>query len=350
MKQTTYLASILFLLVASIASPLRAQLFPGLGKAKGLPKIPVVQDNLPTLANPAYGEVTLSGNEALLEPGWLVGSLRDMATGQVLKWNNYLLPDAKPNVRLLTEVIFEGFANSAAVAKTEWLSSLKMQAQDNAVVEVSVTRASVTSIAPKQIDRDRLLREIVERVPPAEQGRYGVIIAYVDIAITATRFQHYEVEGDVAGYGGRIGADWYYKDKQKLTEHRLVAISAPLQFAVTSLTSPGSTAMRETSCCQLVRDAIQRGEIAAAKPDLLSVASYAPEAWPIIGGLRTDQMKYARKHVVIDFPDDVVVGALEKPDANPPKKRKTKAPTNTYQAPVDKPKSDLSNEPAGGKR
>ena len=62
-----------------------------------------------------------------------------------------------------------------------------------------------------------------------------MVIAYVDIAITATRFQHYEVEGDVAGYGGRIGGDWYYKDKQKTTDHRLVAISARRQFAVTRL-------------------------------------------------------------------------------------------------------------------
>lgn len=384
MKRTTSLASIVFLFVASIVSPLRAQIFPGLGKARGLPKIPIVQDNLPALANAAYGEVMLSGNEALLEPGWLVGSLRDIATGQVLKWNNYLLPDAKPNVRLLTENIFEGFVNSSAVAKTEWLSALKMQAQDSAVAEVSVTRVSVTSIAPKQIDRDRLLREIVQRVPPEQQARYGVIIAYIDIAITATRFQHYEVEADVAGYGGRIGGDWYYKDKQKLTEHRLLAISAPLQFAVTSLTAPAGKATQETSCCQLVRDAIQRGEIGAAKPDLLSVASYAPDACPIAGGYRTEQMKYSRK-VAIDFPDSEVIGALLKPDSNAAQKRKMNAaaniidstpsdpfaspgfpsehsatarklpigeapPINSYQAPPDKPKPHLPNEPVGDKR
>ena len=50
-------------------------------------------------------------------PAWLVGSLRDGATGQVLKWNNYLLPDAKPNVKLLTDTVFEGFVDSSAVAR-----------------------------------------------------------------------------------------------------------------------------------------------------------------------------------------------------------------------------------------
>ena len=60
-------------------APLKAQILPF---GKGLPKISIVRDGLPALANPAYGEVMLSGNDALLEPGWLVGSLRDAATGR----------------------------------------------------------------------------------------------------------------------------------------------------------------------------------------------------------------------------------------------------------------------------
>ena len=207
-------------------------------EGKGCPRSPLCRDGLPALANPAYGEVMLSGNDALLEPAWLIGSLRDGATGQVLKWNNYLLPDAKPNVKLLTDTVFEGFVDSSAATKAEWLSTLKLNAADRAVAEVVVTRVSVTSVGPKQIDRARLMQEIVQRLPADQQNRYGVVIAYVDIAITSTRFQHYEVEGDVAGYGGRIGGDWYYKDKQKTTDHRLVAISAPLQFAVTTFAAP----------------------------------------------------------------------------------------------------------------
>jgi hypothetical protein len=252
-------------------------------KAKGLPKISVVRDGLPALANPAYGEVMLSGNEALLEPAWLVGSLRDGATGQVLKWNNYLLPEAKPNVKLLTETVFEGFVDSSAASKAEWLSTLKMQVEDRAVAEVVVTRVSVTSVAPKEIDRARLLREIVERLPADQQNRYSVVIAYVDIAITATRFQHYEVQGDVAGYGGRIGGDWYYKDKQKTTDHRLVAISAPLQFALTSFT-PRVTkghVSHEKPCYELVSDAIRRGALPPEKTAMLSVLSCPEETCPI---------------------------------------------------------------------
>jgi hypothetical protein len=246
-----------------------------------MPKIAIVRDGLPALANPAYGEVLLSGNEALLEPAWLVGSLRDGATGQVLKWNNYLLPDAKPNVKLLTETIFEGFVDSATAAKAEWLSTLKLQAEDRAVAEVVVTRVSVTSVGPKDVDRARLLREIVERLPPDQQNRYSVIIAYVDVAITATRFQHREVEGDVAGYGGRIGGDWYYKDKQKSTDHRLVAISAPLQFAVTSFAPATGRAPHEKPCYQLVSDAIKRGALPSEKAGLLGVLSCPQETCPI---------------------------------------------------------------------
>ncbi len=225
----------------------------------------------------------LSGNEALLEPAWLVGSLRDGATGQVLKWNNYLLPDAKPNVKLLTETVFEGFVDSSAVAKAEWLSILKLQAEDRAVAEVVVTRVSVTSVTPKEIDRDRLWREIVQKLPAVQQNRYGVIIAYIDIAITATRFQHYEVDGDVAGYGGRIGGDWYYKDKQKSTDHRLVAISAPLQFALTAFTpqpTPGQ-ASQAKPCYELVSDAIKRGILPPEKTGLLSVLACPEETSPI---------------------------------------------------------------------
>jgi hypothetical protein len=284
MNRTKLVCSVLLsVIVWTAPSLLPAQIFHPFPKAKGLPKIAVVRDGLPALANPAYGEVMLSGNEALLEPAWLVGSLRDGATGQVLKWNNYLLPDAKPNVKLLTDTIFEGFVDSSAVTKAEWLSTLKLQAQDQAVAEVVVTRVSVTSVAPKQIDRARLLQELVQRLPADQQNRYGVIIAYVDIAITATRFQHYEVEGDVAGYGGRIGGDWYYKDKQKTTDHRLVAISAPLQFAVTSFT-PRVTkgpASAEKPCYQLVSDAIKRGVLPPEKTGLLSVLACPQETCPI---------------------------------------------------------------------
>ncbi|MGA2033214.1 MAG: hypothetical protein ABSG68_13230 [Thermoguttaceae bacterium] len=282
MNRTKVACSALLLAIAwAVPSPLTAQIF---GKKQGHPTISIVRDGLPALANPAYGEVMLSGNEALLEPAWLVGSLRDGATGQVLKWNNYLLPDAKPNVKLLTDTVFEGFVDSSASTKAEWLSTLKLNAADRAVAEVVVTRVSVTSVSPKEIDRARLLQEIVQRLPADQRNRYSVVIAYVDIAITATRFQHYEVEGDVAGYGGRIGGDWYYKDKQKTTDHRLVAISAPLQFAVTTFTPRGTTgqAARENPpCYELVSDAIKRGVLPPEKTGLLSVLSCPDDTCPI---------------------------------------------------------------------
>ena len=273
---------LLLAIICSATSPLMAQLL-SFGKGKGLPQISMVKDGLPALANPAYGEVLLSGNDALLEPAWLVGSLRDGATGQVLKWNNYLLPDAKPNVKLLTDTVFEGFVDSSAVAKTEWLSTVKLHGEDRAVAEVVVTRVSVTSVGPKQIDRARLMQEIVQRLPADQQSRYGVVIAYIDIAITATRFQHYEVNGDVAGYGGRIGGDWYYKDKQKTTDHRLVAISAPLQFAVTSFKPPSKSpqASPEQPYYELVSDAIKRGILPAEKTGLATVLACPEEACPI---------------------------------------------------------------------
>jgi hypothetical protein len=284
MKRTSLFCRALLLAIAcAMPLPLAAQILPAFGKAKGLPKIPIIRDGLPALANPAYGEVMLSGNDALLEPAWLVGSLRDGATGQVLKWNNYLLPDAKPNVKLLTDTVFEGFVDSSAAAKAEWLSTVKLQAEERAVAEVVVTRVSVTSVGPKQIDRTRLFQEIVQRLPPDQQNRYSVIIAYIDIAITATRFQHYDVEGDVTGYGGRIGGDWYYKDKQKSTDHRLVAISAPLQFALTAFAAPSAAgpAAKEKPCYELVSDAIKQGRLPAEKNELLAVLSCTDETSPI---------------------------------------------------------------------
>ena len=300
MKRISGACSVCWLAIAwSMATPSPAQLFSTLGKPKGLPKIAVARDDLPPLANPAYGEVLLSGNEALLEPAWLIGSLRDAATGQILKWNNYLRPDAKPNVKLLTEPVFEGFVDHSVVAKAEWLSSLKGQMQDRAVAEVVVTRVSVTSVDPRQIDRQRLVTEIVERLPAEQQGRYGVVIAYVDVAITATRFQHHEVDGDFAGYGGRIGSDWYYKDKQKSTEHRLVAISAPLQFAVTGFGPQASVgpAGRQRPCHELVYEAIKKGELLPEKPGLAGVLCCSQESWPIggPGAARPPAAQFARQ-------------------------------------------------------
>ena len=286
MKRTSRACTFLWLSIAwSMATPSPAQFFSGLGKPKGLPMIAVARDALPPLANPAYGEVLLSGNEALLEPAWLIGSLRDSVTGQILKWNNYLLPDAKPNVKLVTEPVFEGFVDHSAVAKAEWLSAIKGQMEDRAVAEVVVTRVSVTSVEPRQIDQQRLVTEIVKRLPPEQQGRYGVVIAYIDVAITATRFQHHEIDGDFSGYGGRLGGEWYYKDQQKSTEHRLVAISAPLQFAVTNFGPQANIgpAGRQRPCHELVCEAIKQGKLAPEKPGLTGVACYSPNAWPIGG-------------------------------------------------------------------
>ena len=285
MNRTKFACSALLLVMAWAVPtpPLAAQIL-SFGKGKGLPKISIMRDGLPALANPAYGEVMLSGNDALLEPAWLVGSLRDGATGQGPKWNNYLLPDAKPNVKLLTDTVFEGFVDSSAATKAEWLSTLKLNAAERAVAEVVVTRVSVTSVGPKQIDRARLLEEIVRKLPADQQNRYGVVIAYIDIAITATRFQHYEVDGDVAGYGGRIGGDWYYKDKQKTTDHRLVAISAPLQFALTSFSPQASIEKgvpENPPCYELVSDAIKRGILPPEKTGLLSVFSCTDETCPV---------------------------------------------------------------------
>jgi len=289
MPRAHAVCSLLCLVVAgSVTAPASAQLLPGFGKPKGgLPTIAVMHDELPPLANPAYGEVLLSGNEALLEPAWLIGSLRDAATGQILKWNNYLRPDAKPNVKLVTEPVFEGFIDHSSIAKAEWLSSLRGQIDGKSVAEVVVTRVSVTSVEPRQIDQQRLIAEIVQRLTPEQLSRYGVVIAYVDVAITATRFEHRGVEADFAGYGGRIGNDWYYKANQKLTEHRLVAISAPLQFAVTGFGAVSNLKSIDIDgdrpCHALVSDAIRQGKLAPEQPGLACVANFARDAWPIGG-------------------------------------------------------------------
>ncbi len=60
-------------------------------------------------------------------------------------------------------------------------------------------------------------------------GKYAlqkILLAnqYIDFVLTATLFKDFGTDGNVSGYGAKIGGKWYSKFENTLAYHRVIAI------------------------------------------------------------------------------------------------------------------------------
>jgi hypothetical protein len=182
-------------------------------------------------------EVEIADSMNAIDPTLVLGSLVNTKTGQVLNLDNYLAPGAKPTVTLQGEVVFRHLIENSVAANASYLDFVSAALSDSVRAEVSVVKASKATMKNDDLDRPRLAAELSKR-PIDQRNDLGVVIGYLDFVLSATFFKEQTGEGNVSGYGAKIGGKWFNKEENSAAHHRVVAIWAPLPFIVEELARP----------------------------------------------------------------------------------------------------------------
>src|SRR3989338_294791 len=175
-------------------------------------------------------EVEVADSMNDVDPTWVLGSIIHKKTGQVRALDNYLSQNAKPIVTPLTELFFKDFIENSVAVNTGWLDFLRAQVNDTVRAEVSVIKTSKVTIKNHDIDEAKLINKVAN-IPKEDINDYVVIIGYIDFVLTATLFKDFGTDGNVSGYGAKIGGKWYSKFENTLAYHRVMPICYRCPFA-----------------------------------------------------------------------------------------------------------------------
>lgn len=205
----------------------------------GLPNVTLAQ-TLPQFAK-EVNEIQIADSFNDVDPSWVIGALVELQTGKIFALDSYLKATAKPSAAPQTEVVFRSFIDNGVAVNAQWLEFVKAEVNDNTRAEVSVTKTVKVSIDSQSIDREQLLRQLRNN-KIAVPASYGVIIGYVNYALSATYFKNTGASGTVSGYGAKIGGNWYSKSEHSRIQHRIVAVWSPLPFVVDAVANglPGN--------------------------------------------------------------------------------------------------------------
>ena len=216
---------ILFFLVTSCIST-----SPPVGKAvpDKMSVTPVTQ--LPVFAK-QENEVEIADSMNDVDPTWVLGSIVNTKTGKVRSLDNYLARIAKPAVVPQTELVFKDFIENSIVLNAGWLDFLRTQVSDKVRAEVSVIKTSKVTVKNNDIDKAKLKKEIA-KVPKEVLNDHGMIIGYIDFVVTAALFKDFGTDGNLSGYGAKIGGTWYSKFENTAAHHIVIAIWSPLPFVL----------------------------------------------------------------------------------------------------------------------
>lgn len=195
---------------------------------------PVTQ--LPAFAT-QKNEVEIADSMNDVDPTWVLGSIVNIKTGEVRGLDNYLSQNAKPAVISQAEVVFKNFIENSIAVNAGWLDFLKAQVSDTVRAEVSVIKTSKVTMKNHDINRAKLKKEL-GKIPKETLNNYGMIIGYIDFVLTAALFKDFGTDGNLSGYGAKIGGKWYSKYENTSAHHRVVAIWSPLPFVIGTLEQP----------------------------------------------------------------------------------------------------------------
>ena len=217
------------------ATPPPAAKLPG----DGLPDVTLAQ-TLPQFAK-EVNEIQIADSFNDVDPSWVIGALVDLKTGKIFALDSYLKATAKPSITPQTEVVFRSFVDNGVATNAQWLEFVKTEVNDNTRAEVSVIKTIKVSIDSQSIDREQLLRQLRNNKINSPKN-YGVVIGYVNYALSATYFKNTGASGAVSGYGAKIGGNWFSKSEHSRVQHRIVAVWSPLPFVVDAVVNrlPGN--------------------------------------------------------------------------------------------------------------
>ncbi len=218
-----------------------------------------VLDELPSLAKDKNQSI-ISGNFVDMDPSWVIGSLLDIENGEVLPLNNIKSDKADPVVKLLGELTFSDFIDNSLIASTNWLTFIKGSVSNDKRTELTVTKLLTVTIKNTDIDDNKLRRFVKNHKD--KKSKYGVIIGYIDYGVTAKSFKHSAANTLANGYGANIEGKWYSKTGKDYTDHRLVAMWAPLSLVEDTAGDNNPQVLNE-----VVQDAIEKKEVIIDKVD-----------------------------------------------------------------------------------
>jgi hypothetical protein len=212
-------------------------------------------------------EIEIADGFSKVSTTMVLGAVVELASGTVSSLDSCLKSDAKPETRAVLELVFKKFLENSVVANAEWLSYLKGQVNDTTRAEVTVTEVSDASIDISSIDEGKL-QTVVSKIPADQRDNYGIVIGYRDFALAASLFREQGIEGQISGYGAKIGGKWFGKHEDVTMDHRIVAVWCPLPFVVETV-SNRIAASPKTSFTEITSTALNRGDIhikAVAEP------------------------------------------------------------------------------------
>ncbi len=174
-------------------------------------------------------EIQISTSMNDVDPSWVLGSIVNLKTGEVRGMDNYLVPNAEPLITPQTEVVFRNIIENSLAVEGSWLGFLSSSLSKNVRAELSVIKASKSTIRNQDVDEVKLMKEL-RTILLDQRADYGLIIGYVDFVLSATLYRDLGAEGSASGYGAKIGGKWYTKQENTSAQHRVVAAFSPLPF------------------------------------------------------------------------------------------------------------------------
>jgi len=202
-------------------------------------------------------EIADSFNNA--DPTMVLGAIVERTNGLVHSFDNFLKEDAQAERKSISEIAFREFLENSVVAEAEWLTFLKGKVNDSTRAEVTVTEISNASIGISSINKDKL-QAFAQTVPNEKRDDYGVVIAYRDFVINASFFKEQSIEGNMTGYGAKIGGKWFGKHEGLSADHKVIAVWSPLPFVIDNVGS-GDRTIRAMPLTVLTDKAINDGKI-----------------------------------------------------------------------------------------
>jgi hypothetical protein len=204
-------------------------------------------------------EIEIADSFNNTDPTMVLGAIVERSNGLVHSFDSFLKDNAKVERKAISEIVFRDFLENSVLANAEWLTFLKGQVNDSTRAEVSVTEVSNASFGISSIDKDKL-QKFTQGIEKDKHDDYGVVIAYRDFVISAGFFKEQAIEGNVSGYGAKIGGKWFGKHEGLSADHKVIAVWSPLPFVIENVSSSDRT-ISAASLTALTNKALKDGKI-----------------------------------------------------------------------------------------
>lgn len=204
-------------------------------------------------------EIEIADSFNNTDPTMVLGVIVERTNGLVHSFDSFLKDDAQTERKSVSEIAFRDFLENSVVAEAEWLTFLKGQVNDSTRAELTVTEISNASISISSINKDKL-QAFAQTIAKEKRDDYGVVIAYRDFVVSASFFKEQAIEGNVNGYGAKIGGKWFGKHEGLSADHKVIAVWSPLPFVIDNVSSSNSS-IRTMPLTTLTEKALEDGKI-----------------------------------------------------------------------------------------